>query len=317
MGRAMVLLAALVLAGLAPAAAAQEGGTTPFRAVAKVNGDAITGWDVEQRARLLGVIGQAGGSQSARARAALDRLVEERLMLQAGEARGIEPDPEMVAEGIAELAGRSGLAPETFRAGLAEAGVEGSALEDMVGAQMVWREVVRQRFADRVEPTDAEIDSEIALAGEGRARVVELREIGLALEGEGRSPAETRALAAAIVAELRAGGDFAAAVARHSTAPSAGNGGRVGEVALEALPDEIARALAPLEPGGLTDPLRVGGGYSILQVVSRRSAAGPVPDPQDAELRAQMRRGLVSERLERLSQGLLQDLRRDALIQVR
>ena len=317
MRRAIVLLALMLLAGAAPWGASAQ---TPFRAVAEVNGAAITAWDVDQRARILRITGQGDGADRAVANAALERLVENRLMLQEGEKLGIEPTAERIEEGIAELARRSGVTPAAFRARMAETGVSRQALEDMVGAQMVWRDVVRQRFMDRVEPSDAEIDAEIALADEGSGAgttAVALREIGLPLTDEGRSEAETRALAASLVARLRDGGGFAEAVRRYSRSPSAEEAGRVGWVDLASLPPEIAGALAGLDPGGITDPLRVEGGYSILQVVDRRAEAAGGIDAADPELRDRVRRGMVGDRLDRLSRGLLQGLRRDALIQIR
>lgn len=314
MRAAILLLVAILVGGGAVPAAAE--GQTPFRAVAKVNGDVVTAWDLQQRMRLLSATGTAPESREALRSAALNSLIESRLMLQAGERAGIEVTQERVAEGIAELASRSGVSAEAFRARLGEAGVTDQALADLVGPQMVWREVVRARFGSRVEPTDTEIDAEVALADEGGTTEVALREIGLALEGDGRTARETEALAERLVAELRAGGDVAEAVRRYSAAPSAEDGGRVGRVPVRSLPPRVAEALDGVPEGGFADPVRVSGGISILQVLDRRATSGGEGSDSTAG-RTRLRQQMVSERLERLARGLLQELRRDALIETR
>jgi len=313
--RIAALAAVFLFMGLALPAPAAAQAQTPFRAVAKVNQDVITAWDVEQRARILRAIGGAEASDQRLANAALDGLVENRLMLQEGKEAGIEPTRQMIDQGIAELAERAGVAPGDFVGRLEEAGVTRQAIADMVGPQVVWRQVVRQRFQGRVDPGESEIDTEIALAGEQQPTAVRLREIGLAATGAGRSPAETRALAATLVSDLRSGADFGALAREYSASQSAGQGGEVGWVPLDGLPEPISAAVSGLEPGGVTDPIEVQGGVSILQVTDRRTE-GQALDAGDTELRERVRRGMVSGRLERLADGLLQELRRDALIQL-
>jgi peptidyl-prolyl cis-trans isomerase SurA len=307
-------LGALLLAvGLAAAPAAAQ---TPFQPVATVNDSVITAFDLDQRMRILA----AGAAETADTQAlrnrALDQLIDDRLRLQAGERAGLEPSPDIVEAGVRLLAEQSGTTPETFRAGLREQGVTDQALDDMVAARMIWREVARSRFGDRVEPGEAEIDAEIALRNEGRTVSLRLAEIGLPSGADGRGPEETRALARRLSRELAAGGDFAAAVARHSRAPSRENGGEIGWVPVANLPPAIASRLSGVPVGGVAQPLEVEGGFSILKVLDRRVEGGGV-DADNPELRDRVRQRLVGERIGRLAQGLLQELRRDALIEIR
>lgn len=290
---------------------------TPFRAVATVNDAVITAWDVEQRARILRLVGGEDVDERALGNAALDALVENRLMLQAGKQAGITPTPEMIEEALGEMAGRSGMDAAAFRARLNEAGVTDQAIDDLVGAQAVWRQVIQVRFRDRIEPGEADISAEIALSSERRTTAVRLSEIGLAFEGRGRSRDETRALAGRLARELNAGADFVAAVRRWSDAPSAAEGGAVGWVPVEGLPPEMASMLSSLPEGGVTPPIEVQSGLSILKVEERRSDAAAPVDAADPALRERVRRSLMNARIDRLAQGLLQDLRRDALIQIR
>lgn len=317
---ALLLILLALCSGLAPSAGAQtpsDGVQTPFRPVAKVNDSIITAWEVDQRARILQLTGRPDADRDALANAALDALIRDRLKMQAGRKAGIEPDAEMIREGLSEMADRIGMSAENLRAALREEGVSDQAIDDMVGAQIVWRNVVRERFRSRVQPGEAEIDAEIALAGEQLVAAFRLSEIGLAETGAGRTPEETRALAARLVNELRGGAEFAGLVDRYSDAPSAREGGMIGWVPADQLPPEMRSELARMPEGGVTDPLDVQSGISILRLEARRERnAGDTIDASDPGLRERVTRRLINQRLERLAQGLLQDLRRDALIRV-
>jgi len=304
-----IALAAGLLAG--PVAA-----QTPFRPVATVNQAVITAWDVDQRARILDVLGAPIEGQQLGSMAR-DRLIENRLMLQAGRGAGIEMTPDIVDAGLAEFASRAEVAPEQFRAAMAEAGVSDQALADFVGPQVIWREVVQSRYRNRIEPGEAEIDAEIALLAAQQNQSFNLSEIALPFDADGRGEAETRALAARLYDDLLRGASFDQAVRAHSRSDTAGRGGDVGWVPASTLPPELVSALAALEPGEVTPPLRVQGGFAILRLDGRRQTDEATVDPQDPDLRERVRRQLVNQRIELLAQGLIQELRRDALIELR
>lgn len=305
---ASAVLAALV--GTAPAAA-----QTLFRPVAVVNHQAITGFDLAQRAQILTVLGYPSASADALRSDALNQLVDDRLKLQAARKQGVTVTPEMVEAAVEEFARRAGMAPDAFRAVLDAQGVTGQAIEDMARAEIAWLQVVRARFAGRAEPAEADIASEMAMLGAGAGAEYRVLEIGLPLQTQGRSDAETRALAEQLSATLSAGGSFEDAVARYSEAPSAARGGEVGWVSAERMPPELRRTLDAMEVGQVSPPLPVSAGLTILKVMEKRSGGG---QPQvDATTRQAVRNQLVNERGSRLAEGLLQEMRRDALIEVR
>ena len=316
---------ALALAVLLAPAAVQEaqaqqaaqGAATPFRPVAVVNGSAVTGFDLAQRAQIMAALGFPAEDQTALRNAALERLIEDRLKLQEAERLGISPTPEQIQAGIAELAQRIGAQPDEMLAVLSAENVSQQALEDMVAADVVWRDVVRARFSRRIEPGEAEIDSEIEEL-QGRAgRAFRIAEIGLPLEEDGRTAAETRALADRLTERLSQGGDFTEAVRRYSRAPSAAEGGEVGWVTSGALPPHVSEALAGLEPGEVSRPIEVSGGFSILKVLETREDPTAEVDAADPELRERVRTRLAGQQGARLAESLLQELRRDALIEIR
>ncbi len=303
----------VMVTGAGSPAAAQ----TPFRPVAVVNDSAITGYDLAQRAQLMVALGYPTENVDALRAQALDQLVQDRLKLEAGRDIGILPSDEAYAEGLAAFAQQAGMTPEAFIARMADSGVTESALRDLIQAEMVWRSVIRARFGSRVDVAEGEIDAEIELLGQGTTSSFRLQEIGLPFTDGGRNEAQTRALANRLYSELSAGGDFEAAARRYSRSPSASNGGDVGWVSRRQMPDELFTALQGLGVGDLTPPLPVPGGVTILKIVEMRTEASGGLDPSDPELRDQIRNRIAAQRSARLAEGFLQELRRDALIEVR
>ena len=301
---------ALTLLGALPATA-----QTLFRPVAVVNDSAITGFDLAQRAQILVALGFSTASADALRNQALDQLVEDRLKLQAGKRIGLNPSPEVVSAGIEQIAARSNLSAAEFQALMNAQGVTDQAVEDLAAAEIIWIQVVRARFSDRVEPGEAEIDAELNLAGTRGAFDYRIREIGLPLEDDGRTGAQTRALAEQLFNSLNQGGNFEEAVKRFSKSPSAARGGDVGWVTTQQMPPNLLEALRNMEIGEVSRPLDVAGGFSLIQLVEKRATgASQTVDPQ---LRERIRNRLINVQSARLADGLLQEMRRDALIEVR
>ena len=288
---------------------------TRFRPIAVVNDSAITGFDLAQRAQILVVMGFASADADALRAAALDQLVEDRLKLQAGKALGIEPTPEVVEATLTAIAKNRDLSAAEFKALMNNKGVTDMALEDLAAAEAVWRQVIRARFTQRVQPGEAEIDTEIALLKRGGDSEYRFLEIGLPLVIDGRTEEQTRALAEQLYARLKAGGDFKAAVKKYSRSTSAARGGDVGWVSTLRMPPEMQSAVATMSVGSVSPPLSVPGGLSILKMVDQR--ARTIADAADPELRERIRTQLILRKSARLAEGLLQELRRDALIDVR
>jgi peptidyl-prolyl cis-trans isomerase SurA len=290
---------------------------TMFRPVAVVNDSAITGFDLAQRAQILVTLGFKAANPDELRTQSLDRLIEDRLKLQEGERLGLSANADSLAAGIEELAKRMGLSVDEFRVAMSAQGISELALNDMLSSEIVWRQVVRGRFSRRAKPGEAEIDAEIALLQARTGVSYRIAEIGLPAEDGGRSPAETQALAEEIYASLSQGGDFEAAVRTYSRAPSAARGGEIGWLPNARLPPELAGMLGDLAPGEVSRPFKVSGGYSILKLLEKRVDSASAIDTGNEELRDKIRARLTNQRSQRLAEGLLQDLRRDALIELR
>lgn len=89
-----------------------------------------------------------------------------------------------------------------------------------------------------------------------------------------QSDAAVSQRAAKLLTELRAGADFLKAVAENTpvSRPSFETRGSLGTIRLAELKENLAVALAKLNPGEFTQPLRLDSGYQIIRLDARMPA---------------------------------------------
>lgn len=110
------------------------------------------------------------------------------------------------------------------------------------------------------------------------------------------------------------GADFAALARAHSQGAGAGEGGDIGWVKPDSLPDPLARVAAVAEKGSISEPIRTSLGYHVLKVEDRqggqRQAFAAVSDD--------IRKELYSKALEeRFARWLKTDLRKKHRVEVK
>lgn len=260
------LALALLLAG---PAAAQD-----FSPAIVVNDRVVTGWELDQRARLLELFGTSG-DVAAEARS---QLVDDRLKSQEFERVGAELTPEQLDAAIEEFVGRAGLPPGQFEGELAEAGVAPETLRDYVLANTLWRDYIRARFGESVEVSEEEIDQRLAQEAVGTQGIeVLLSEIIIAAPPP--QAAQARAIAED-VSRTTSVAEFEAAAREVSAVPSREQGGRLDWAPVTNYPPALQAVLLGLESGEVTPPLELEGAVALLQLRDVREAAVPPAAPE-------------------------------------
>ncbi|MEM0946240.1 MAG: peptidylprolyl isomerase [Pseudomonadota bacterium] len=246
-------------------------GQSVFDPAIRVNDTLITRYDLAQRVELLAALGAAGDlSENAR-----DRLIEERLQLQAAAEAEIEATEEAIEAGIDELAGRANVSREEFLAGLARRGVAEETLYDFVEAGILWRRVIRARIGNRASVSEEEVDRAVTLLGrEGGVRVL-LSEIIL----PARDAAETSASEerAAEIAQISSFDAFSDAARNFSVSQTRGVGGRLDWLPLTRLPPALRSELLTLPTGRISSPVRLPNAIALFQL--RALEELPVSNP--------------------------------------
>lgn len=259
----VVLLAAILQPFMATTAPAQS----DFSAVAQIGDRVVTQYEVNQRVVLLQVLGTGGDLE----KAALDRLVDERLQAIAVERAGISTTDAQIDAGIEEFAAQGKLTGAQLLTQLADAGVDERSLRDFIRVGLAWRTLVRQRFAALSAPTEAEIDRELGLAGRRPTLEFQFSEIFLPTN-TANNAAITADLAPQIAALTRTD-QFEDAARRFSAAQSAPNGGRIPDwVPISSLPPALRDVLPAMAPGEVTAPIEFNNAVGLFQLRAKREA---------------------------------------------
>ena len=243
------------------------------RIVAVVNGDVISGADVDNRRRLFALSTGMPASPDV-----LDRLtpqvrrqlIDERLRLQEVQRRHVIVHDSEIAEAIREIEQRNNMPEGTLRRRLSADGVEFRTLIDQVRVQIGWSRVLRQQLGPQNEVTDADIQeqAELLKAQTGQLEF-RLAEIFVPI-AEPSQAEESRRFADTIIQQLRLGAPFPVVAAQFSQSQTALQGGDEGWEQPNQIDPAVLRVLQEMPPGAISNPIPVPGGLSIVTLRGKR-----------------------------------------------
>jgi len=300
LARAAVVLIAPVLSVVA---AAQSGGPTGQlnipsnvsivgqqdpgvrKATAIVNGEVITGSDIDQRLALIVASSpdfQIPPEELERFRAQILRnLIDETLQMQAAQQQEIEVEQSEVDQTYARVAQSVHRTPPEFTAYLRSVGSSERSLKRQIRGELSWQRLQRRWIEPFVTVSDEEVQAQIQRM-ESRRGTAEYRVAEIYLSATPETANEVRANAARIIQQIRAGANFQAYARQFSEATTAATGGDLGWVSPEELPPELAALIQQMPIGAISDPMPIPGGFSIVYLVDKRQIL--VADPRDAVL---------------------------------
>ncbi len=254
-------------------------------ATAIVNGEIITGTDIDQRFALFANAntGKLSPEEQERLRAQVMRnLIDETLEIQEAKGADITIDDEEVTQRFSYVAQNNmGKDPPALEAYLAQIGSSAASLKRQIRGEIAWQRLLRRNVQPFINVSDAEVREimERLKAAKGTEEY-HLGEIYLAATDENRS--QILANADKIVEQLKKGGSFVGYARQYSQASTAAVGGDLGWIRLAQLPGPIGTAVNNMGPGQLAGPIEVPGGYSIIYVIDKRQVL--TADPRDAVL---------------------------------
>jgi peptidyl-prolyl cis-trans isomerase C len=112
---------------------------------------------------------------------------------------------------------------------------------------------------------------------------------------------ETEEAALAVLEELAGGADFAAVARDKSTGPSGPNGGQLGWFSTGAMVPEFEEAVAALEAGALSAPVKTQFGWHIIKLNETRVQDAPALDDVRAEIEMQIRQIRAQAKIEEVT----------------
>ncbi|HEV2746049.1 MAG TPA: peptidylprolyl isomerase [Allosphingosinicella sp.] len=257
---------------------------TVRKATAIVNGEVITGTDVDHRMALILLAngGRIPPEEMQRLRAqVLRNLVDESLQIQAAAASDIKVEPAEIDNYFAQYSKNFGRPPAEFAAYLRAQGSSEKSIKRQIHGEIAWSRLLRRQIEPFVNVGEEEVQSIIErLKASKGTQEYKIAEIFLSSTPE--TAAEARANAVRIVEQLRGGASFVAYARQFSEASTAAVGGDLGWVRSEQLPEPLAEAARVMPVGRVSDPIAVPGGFSIIAVQDTRQVL--TTDPRDAVL---------------------------------
>lgn len=256
------------------------------RATAVVNGQVITGTDLEQRLALLTAASEQelSGAELQQVRAqVLRNLIDETLQIQAAEAADIRIEPAEIEQTYARLAAQNfGQRTDQMDQYLLSVGSSPASLKRQIHGELAWQRLLRQKVAFFVNVSAEEVNELMqrlnAAKGSDEYRFGEIF-----LSSNPANEAAVEANAAKIMEQLRQGGSFVAYARQFSEASTAAVGGDLGWIKLPQLKNAQLETVAQgMQPGQLVGPIKIPGGYSILYLIDKRQVL--TADPRDAVL---------------------------------
>lgn len=269
-----------------PANIAPIGTITPQvrKPTAIVNGQVITGTDVDQRLALvlLANNGRIPDEEKERLRVqVLRNLIDETLQIQEAKVNEISVPKAEIDQSFNRVANNFKQTPENFSKYLRANGSSDRSMKRQIEGEIAWTRLLRRKVEPFVNVSDEEVkqiaDRLTASKGTTEYRVGEIY-----LSATPENATDVVANAQKIVDQLRQGGSFQAYARQFSEASTAAVGGDLGWVRPAQLPDALSIQLQQLQVGQLAGPIPLAGGFSIIYLTDSRQVL--VANPRDAVL---------------------------------
>lgn len=278
--RVLVLLVVFI-AGLGGIGAAQD----VQRIVALVNDDVVSLYDLNSRMRLVLVSSNLPDTTENRRRIQpqiIRALIDEKLQRQEAERLGIGVTENEIQQAIGRIEQANRLGRGGFQRFVDDNSIERSTVYEQLRTGLAWRKVVDRRLRSTFDVSEDEIDEQIARlqSSQGSAEDL-LAEIFLAVDTPEQDE-EVRQTAQGLIDQMVRGASFSAIAQQFSQSASAASGGDIGWVPVGQFDEAINNAIAQLQRGQITVPVRSVAGYYIYLLRDRRSTSGPLP--QDANV---------------------------------
>lgn len=250
-----------------------------------VNGEVITGTDVDQRLALIVAAndGKISAEEVLRLRQqVLRNLMDETLQIQEAKVQEIAVDEAEVEQTYARVAQQSFSSdPKAMDAYLARINSSPNSLKRQIRGELSWQRLLRRNITPFVNVSDEEVkellDRMKASRGQEEFRVGEIF-----LSANEENKAAVYQNATRIMEQLKGGGNFVAYARQFGESSTAAVGGDLGWTRLGVLPAEMDTAIRQMAAGQLVGPIEIRGGFVIVYLIDKRQVL--TADPRDATL---------------------------------
>ncbi|MDP4725500.1 MAG: peptidylprolyl isomerase [Alphaproteobacteria bacterium] len=230
----------------------------------EVNKDVITNGDIEKR---LALILLSAGEVDKKATGELiqqikEALIQEKLQQQIATHLKVSVSKEELDRAIESIAKENNMTPEHLGIFFVSKGVDIKTLRDRVESNLLWIKSVREGIGAHIHITEREVKNEKSrLKQMEEKEQFEIAEIVLFVDSP-ETRAHTQREAANLHKQLVDGTPFSSVARNFSQSPSSAQGGLVGWITKDQLPEGVAK----IPVGRFSDPVLRGNRYIIYFV---------------------------------------------------
>lgn len=243
------------------------------KVVITVGTQCITQLDIENRLKFMALMSGIQLNDTNKlnlTQEAAKMLVQEQLELQEMTNNGLSIQEDAINTQLTEMAQRIGIPPENLDNFFGEKGIPMNTVRQFLTAQYYWPQYVKYKYPNVVEVSDDRVDLmyKEQLAQKSKPRYL-VAEIFIPINNPSEEGGVQKQIKM-IHEELLKGAQFPLLAQQFSQSTTARQGGSMGWVNLEFLPEKSRNILKSLTPGQITTPLRLDDGYVIYALVDRR-----------------------------------------------
>jgi parvulin-like peptidyl-prolyl isomerase len=271
-----------------------------------VNGEPITNFDIEQRAKLKALT----GGKSPDRKAILDELIDEKLKIKEAKKFGVDPTANDIEQSYGGMAQRMRLNNDQLTKVLESKGIRPDTLKQRIRADMVWTSLVRGRFKESLQVGEKDVDTAVKGTGEAPdAEAFEYRMQPVVLivpRGSPQSEFEARRKEADSLRERVTSCEEA------NTFFKSMRNAAIREIVVKTsadLPQSLRDILDKTPVGHLTPPELTKQGIEMVALCGRKATT--VDTPKKREMRDKM----YVQKYEAKSKAYLQEVRKAAMIE--
>jgi peptidyl-prolyl cis-trans isomerase C len=237
---------------------------------------------------------------------AADYLIEQVLLAQEAEKRGIAASDSLVDQRLGRWEGQFP-DPTVRDQALAERGMTREQLREEFRRDLLVQALVRTAVADTVQVPDADVPAYYAAHPE-YFDMTEVHARHILKRIDPTAAPESLAAARATVADLRQrvlqGEDFDALARQHSDCPSKAQGGDLGFFTRGRMVPPFSEAAFALAPGQVSDVVQTDFGFHVIKVEERRNEGGRPLEEVAPAIRQYLRNQRIQEAVDALAQQL-------------
>ncbi len=275
-----------------------------------VNGEPITGFDIEQRTKLDFLTTHKQPSRQD----VMNELIDEKVKIKEAKKYGVDPTSSDIDQAYGQMAGRMRISADQLTKSLEAQGIRPDTFKARIKADMVWTSLVRGRYKERLQVGEQDVAAEVKAEGGDDAQQADAFEYKMRpvvlIVPKGAPPAalENRQKEAETLRAKVQSCDEANAYFK--SMPNAAIREAVVKTSAD-IPPVLRKVLDDTPVGHLTPPEVTKQGVEMVVLCARK------PTTIDTPKKKEIREKLYAQKYEATSKSYLQEIRREAMIEYR